>query len=51
MDKSDILQDLSADFSSMIKKNLSKIKKLDSSTQRELGKFIEVFKNGLDDLS
>jgi len=51
MDKSDILQDLSVEFSSMIKKNLNKIKKLDPKDQRELGKFIEVFKNGLDELS
>jgi hypothetical protein len=51
MDKSDILQDLSLEFSSMIKKNLKNIKKLDPATQRELGKFIEVFKNGLDELS
>lgn len=51
MDNSEILQDLSVEFSSMIKKNLKNIKKLDASTQRELGKFIEVFKNGLNDLS
>lgn len=51
MENSDILQGLSAEFSSMIKKNLKDIKKLDPKTQRELGKFIEVFKNGLDELS
>jgi len=51
MDKSDILQDLSLEFSLMIKKNLKNIKKLDPKDQRELGKFIEVFKNGLDELS
>jgi hypothetical protein len=51
MDKSDILQDLSLEFSAMIKKNLKNIKKLDPAVQRELGKFIEVFKNGLDELS
>jgi len=51
MNKSDILQELSLEFSSMIKKNLKNIKKLDPKDQRELGKFIEVFKNGLDELS
>ena len=47
----DILQDLSLEFNSMIKKNLSKIKKLSPSTQRELGKLFSDFKDGLDELS
>lgn len=51
MEDTDRLQEISADFSAFIKKNLKKIKRLAPEKQRELGKFIEVFKNGLDDLS
>jgi hypothetical protein len=51
MGKSDILQDLSLEFNSMIKKNLAKIKKLDPKTQREIGKLMSDFKDGLDNLS
>jgi hypothetical protein len=51
MNDTKVLQDLSVEFSQMIKKNLSQIKKLSPSTQRELGKLFSDFKNGLDDLS
>lgn len=51
MDKMDILQDLSIEFNQMIKKNLAKIKKLDPKTQREIGKLMSDFKDGLDNLS
>jgi hypothetical protein len=51
MDRTDILQNLSTDFSKFIKENLSDLKKLDSSTQREIGKLIDNFKSGLDKLS
>lgn len=51
MDKADILQDLSLEFNSMIKKNLAKIKKLDPKTQREIGSLMSDFKDGLDVLS
>ena len=51
MNRSDILQDLSLEFNSMVKKNLGKIKKLDPKTQRELGKLLSNFKDGLDDLT
>jgi hypothetical protein len=51
MNEMNILQDLSVEFSQMIKKNLPQIKKLSPSTQRELGKLFSDFKNGLDDLS
>jgi len=51
MNEMDILQDLSVEFSTMIKKNLSKIKKLSPATQRNLGKLFSDFKDGLDDLS
>ena len=47
----DILQDLSIEFNQMVKKNLAKIKKLDPKTQRELGKLMSDFKDGLDLIS
>ena len=47
----DILQDLSIEFNNMIKKNLGKIKKLSPAKQRELGKLLSMFKDGLDTLS
>ena len=51
MDKMEVLQELSVELSFMIKKHLKHIKKLDSKTQRELGKLIGDFKDGLDDMS
>ena len=51
MEKMDILQELSLEFNQMVKKNLGKIKKLDPKTQRELGKLMSDFKDGLDNLS
>ena len=51
MNDTKVLQDLSVEFSQMIKKNLSQIKKLSPSAQRGLGKLFSDFKNGLDDLS
>jgi hypothetical protein len=51
MDKTDILQNLSTDFSKFIKDNLSDLKKLDAATQREIGKLIDNFKRGLDKIS
>ena len=51
MDKMDILQDLSVELSYMVKKHLKHIKQLDAKTQRELGKLIGDFKDGLDDMS
>ena len=51
MNESDILQDLSLEFNAMVKKNLGKIKKLSPAKQRELGKLLSIFKDGLDDLS
>ena len=47
----EVLQELSVELSFMIKKHLKHIKKLDSKTQRELGKLIGDFKDGLDDMS
>ena len=47
----EVLQELSVELSFMIKKHLKQIKKLDSKTQRELGKLIGDFKDGLDDMS
>lgn len=51
MDNTDILQELSSEFSSFVKKNMKNIKSLDGKTQRELGNLINDFKSGLDDLS
>lgn len=46
-----ILQNFSVDVSKAIKSNIKDIKKLDPKTQRELGKLIGDFKEGLDNLS
>lgn len=51
MDKSDILQDISIDFSQLVKKHIKNIKKLDPQAQREFGRLLGDFKEGLDNLS
>ena len=51
MNDTKVLQDLSVEFSQMIKKNLSQIKKLSPSAQRGLGKLFSEFKDGLDTLT
>ena len=47
----EILQDFSVGLSQMVKKHIKHIKQLDGKTQKELGKLIGDFKDGLDDLS
>lgn len=47
----EILQDLSVELSYMVKKHLKHIKQLDGKTQKELGKLIGNFKDGLDNMS
>ena len=51
MDKTDILQDISVDFSQLVKKHIKNIKKLDSATQKEFGRAFGDMKDLLDDLS
>ena len=51
MDKTDILQDISVDFSQLVKKHIKNIKKLDSTTQKEFGRAFGDMKDLLDDLS
>ncbi len=51
MDYSDILQDISVDLSSMVKKHLKNIKKLDSKQQKQFGNLFGDMKQGIDDLS
>ena len=51
MDKLEILQELSVELSFMVKKHIKHIKTLDSKTQKELGRLIGDFKDGLDNLS
>lgn len=51
MDKSDILQDISIDFSQLVKKHIKNIKKLDPKTQKEFGRAFGDMKDLLDDLS
>jgi len=51
MDKMQILQNFSVDVSKVIKQHIKDIKKLDPKTQRELGKLIGDFKEGLDGIS
>tara|TARA_R110000868_G_scaffold103107_7_gene284010 strand:+ start:9605 stop:10075 length:471 start_codon:yes stop_codon:yes gene_type:complete len=46
----DRMQEISADFSMFIKKNLPKIKRLPTDKQKMFGKLLGDFKNGLDDL-
>jgi hypothetical protein len=45
------MQEISADFSMFIKKNIPKIKRLPTDKQKQFGKLLGDFKNGLDDLS
>lgn len=47
----DRLQEINVDFSQFIKKNLKKIKMLPVDKQKQFGKLLGDFKNGLDDLS
>lgn len=51
MNDVDRLQEINADFSQFIKKNLKKIKALPVDKQKQFGKLIGDFKDGLDDLS
>ena len=51
MDKTDILQDISVDFSQLVKKHIKSIKKLDPKTQKEFGKAFGDMKELLDTLS
>ena len=51
MNDVDRLQEINADFSQFIKKNLKKIKALPVDKQKQFGKLLGDFKNGLDDLS
>lgn len=47
----DRIQEINIDFSQFIKKNLKKIKMLPKDKQKQFGKLLGDFKNGLDDLS
>ena len=47
----DGMQEISVDFSQFIKTNLKKIKMLPTDKQKQFGKLLGDFKNGLDDLS
>jgi hypothetical protein len=51
MNENDIIQSISFEFSSLIKKNLNKIKKISSAKQRQLGNLMSDFKDGLDTLT
>lgn len=51
MDKADILQDISVDFSQLVKKHIKNIRKLDAKTQKEFGRAFGDMKTLLDDLS
>ncbi len=51
MNDVDRLQEINADFSQFIKKNLKKIKALPVDKQKQFGKLLGDFKDGLDDLS
>jgi hypothetical protein len=51
MSENDIIQSISFEFSSLIKKNLNKIKKISPSKQRQLGNLMSDFKDGLDTLT
>jgi len=51
MDKADILQDISVDFSQLVKKHIKNIRKLDAKTQKEFGRAFGDMKDLLDDLS
>jgi hypothetical protein len=47
----DRMQEINVDFSQFIKKNLKKIKMLPKDKQKEFGRLLGDFKDGLDDLS
>lgn len=51
MSDMDRMQEINVDFSQFIKKNLKKIKMLPKDKQKEFGRLLGDFKNGLDDLS
>ena len=51
MDKNNVLQELSTDFSQLVKKHIGEIKKLDSQSQKEFGEAFAGMKDRLDDLS
>lgn len=51
MSENDIIQSISFEFSTIIKKNLSKIKKISPAKQRQLGNLMSDFKDGLDTLT
>ena len=51
MDKMELLQDLSVDFSQLVKKHIKGLKKLSSKDQKAFGKLFGDFKDGLDDMS
>jgi len=51
MNDMDRLQEINVDFSQFIKKNLKKIKMLPVDKQRQFGKLLGDFKNGLDAIS
>lgn len=51
MSNTDILQQLSLDFSKFIKNNLSDIKKLSPQQQKHIGGLFMDFKDGLDSIS
>ena len=51
MSDMDRIQEINVDFSQFIKKNLKKIKMLPKDKQKEFGRLLGDFKEGLDDLS
>ena len=51
MNDMDRLQEINVDFSQFIKKNLKKIKALPADKQKQFGKLLGDFKEGLDNLS
>lgn len=51
MSDMDRMQEINVDFSQFIKKNLKKIKMLPKDKQKEFGRLLGDFKEGLDDLS
>jgi len=51
MSDMDRMQEINVDFSQFIKKNLKKIKMLPKDKQKEFGRLLGNFKEGLDNLS
>ncbi len=51
MSDMDRMQEINVDFSQFIKKNLKKIKMLPKDKQKEFGRLLGDFKEGLDNLS